>query len=101
MTRVVDASLVVAALVDTGPTGVWAEAYLESEPLAAPHLMLVEAANILRRAILARDISEDVGAVAHADLLALRIDLFPYEPFANRVWALLAELSRPPEPARR
>ena len=93
MTRVVDASVVVAALIDTGPTGTWAEAYLEAGALAAPHLMLVEAANILRRAVVARDISGDIGSIAHADLLALRVDLFPYEPFASRVWDLRENLT--------
>ena len=77
MTHIVDASLVVSALVDAGPTGRWADSFIEGGFLAAPHLMPVEAANILRRAILAGDISEDAASMAYADLLALRVDLFP------------------------
>lgn len=88
MTAVVDASVIVAALVDDGPAGRWAEALVAAEPLAAPHLMPVEAANILRRAALAGDVSDDVAALAHADLVALPTELFPYEPFATRVWEL-------------
>lgn len=88
MTLVVDASTVVAALVDSGSDGIWAEALLESNQLAAPHLMLVEAANILRRAVAARKLSIETAAVAHADLLDLRLSLFPYAPFASRVWEL-------------
>lgn len=88
MTLVVDASLVVAALVDGGPTGGWADALLTTDQLAAPHLMPAEAANILRRAALGGAISADTASLAHADLLALRVDLFPYEPFAARVWEL-------------
>jgi predicted nucleic acid-binding protein len=88
MTVVVDASVIVAGLVDTGPDGAWAESLLESEALAAPHLMPVEVTNILRRAALAGDISVDVASLAHRDLLQLRVELFPYEPFAERVWAL-------------
>ena len=88
MTVVVDASVVVAALVDAGATGTWAENVLQSEPLAAPHLMPVEAANILRRAAIAGDISADLAALAHMDLIALPVELFPYEPFAPRVWEL-------------
>lgn len=88
MTRVVDASLVVSALVDSGPTGKWADSFIEGDFLAAPHLMPVEAANILRRAILAEDISEDAAAMAYADLIALPVELFPFEPFAERVWQL-------------
>ena len=93
MTVVVDASVVVAALVDTGPAGTWAEDILQSEPLAAPHLMPVEAANIVRRAALAGDISADVAALAHMDLTALPVEFFPYEPFAPRVWELHRNLT--------
>ena len=88
MTLVVDASVVVAALIDSGAEGTWAEHLLASESLAAPHLMPVEAANILRLAALAGDISQDSASLAHADLLALPVELFPYEPFALRVWDL-------------
>ncbi len=88
MTVVLDASLVVSALVDSGPEGTWAEGLLAAGSLAAPHLMPVEAANILRRAALAGAITADTASIAHADLLALRVDLFPYAPFAERVWDL-------------
>ncbi len=93
MTLVVDSSAVVSALVDDGPDGRWAESLLVSEPLAAPHLMPVEAANILRRAVLARELSDDVASLAHADLLQLRVDLFAYESFAERVWDLRGSLT--------
>ena len=88
MTLVVDAGLVVAALLDSGPDGTWAEEQLAADHLAAPHLMPVEAANVLRRAALAGEVSEDTASMAYADLLALRVELFPYEPFASRVWDL-------------
>jgi predicted nucleic acid-binding protein len=88
MTLVVDASVVVAALLDSGAEGTWAEQVIASEDLAAPHLMPVEAANILRLAAQAGDISQDVASLAHTDLLALPVGLFPYEPFAPRVWEL-------------
>ena len=88
MTIVVDASVVVAALIDGGPDGVWAEQILSNEPLVAPHLMPVEAANILRRSILVGDIGEEIASIAHKDLLDWRIELFPYEPFAERIWSL-------------
>lgn len=88
MTLVVDASAVVAALIDDGPDGRWAEKVISREPLVAPHLMHAEAANLLRRAALAGQLSQDMAAVAHDDLLTLRVELFPYEPFAQRVWQL-------------
>lgn len=93
MTLVADASVVAAALVDSGPDGRWAEGVLMSDHLAAPHLMPVEVANILRRALLAREISDDTASLAHADLLALNVELVPYEPFAERVWGLRANVT--------
>ena len=86
MTIVVDASVVVSALIDGGREGEWAEEVLSSDFLAAPHLMPVEAANILRRAALAREVTGDAATLAHADLVALRVELFPYEAFATRIW---------------
>src|SRR5947207_8656263 len=85
VTIVADASVVVAALVDSGPDGTWADELLHSDHLGAPHLMPAEVANLLRRAVLADKISDDTAALAHADLLALRVELFPYEPFGKRV----------------
>lgn len=93
MTLVVDASLVTAALVDSGADGAWAEEVLARGDLAAPHLMPVEVANILRRATLAGGLSDDAAALAHADLLALRVALFPYTPFADRAWELRTNLT--------
>ena len=93
MSLVADAGFVVAALVDGGTDGLWAEELLAGTDLAAPHLMPVEAANILRRAALIEEISQDVAALAHADLLELRITLFPYAPFAQRVWELRGNLT--------
>jgi predicted nucleic acid-binding protein len=93
LTVVVDASAVVAALVDSGPIGSWAEAVVAAEDLAAPHLMPVEAANVLRRSVAADRLSADAAALAHADLLALPVVLFPYAPFGTRVWELHANLT--------
>jgi predicted nucleic acid-binding protein len=90
---VVDASVVVAALSDNGPEGVWAEQILSTNDLAAPHLMLVEAANVLRLAALAGDLSQDGASLAYADLLSLPVELYPYEPFALRVWELRANVT--------
>ncbi|HEY5675607.1 MAG TPA: type II toxin-antitoxin system VapC family toxin [Myxococcales bacterium] len=85
---VVDGSLVVAALIDAGREGTWADGLLGSDALAAPHLMPVEVANILRRAVASGELTADTASMAHADLLALRIDLYPYGPFSPRVWEL-------------
>lgn len=88
MTLIIDASMVVAALVDSGRDGRWAEALLVSDSLTAPHLLTAEASNILRRSALAGAISPEQASLAHADLLDLRVELFPYAPFASRIWEL-------------
>jgi predicted nucleic acid-binding protein len=53
-----DASVVVAGLASADATGEWAESVLAGEPLAAPHLMPVEAASILRRNAVEAELGE-------------------------------------------
>ena len=93
MTIVVDASLVVAALVDSGHEGQWAERTIAEQSLAAPELVLVEASNILRRLERADEISSLEATASHADLLQLDVELVPFAPFARRVWALRNNLT--------
>jgi predicted nucleic acid-binding protein len=90
---VVDASVLVAALVDGGPDGEWAAAALADHELAAPHFMPVETANILHRAVLAGDITMDASSLAHGDLLDLRVELWPHAPLAERCWQLRENVS--------
>jgi predicted nucleic acid-binding protein len=51
-------------------------------------MMTAEAANILRRSAAAGAISAQQAALAHADLLDLRVEFFPYTTFAARIWEL-------------
>ena len=88
MTVVVDSTLMVAALVDSGPDGRWAESVVGENALAAPELVLVEATNILRRLERRREISRIEANGAMRDLLRRDIELFPFGPFADRVWEL-------------
>ena len=90
MTTVVDASVLVAALVDSGPDGIWAESVIAQGSLVGPELALAEASNILRRLELARTITRSEATGAHNDLLRLDLELFP---FAHRVWALRDNLT--------
>jgi predicted nucleic acid-binding protein len=93
VTVVVDSSVVVAALVADGAVGEWASSLLASQDLAAPHLLPVEVANVLRRAARSGDITGDVAVLAHADLLELNVELFAYGPFGPRVWELRDSLT--------
>lgn len=88
MSVVVDASLLVAALTDSGSDGLWAEEIVALDGLVAPQLVLVEATNILRRIERSRELSSPEAAMARQDLMRLAIDLLPFEPFADRVWTL-------------
>jgi len=88
MTIVIDASVIVAALVDTGRDGIWAESLIASETLVAPELAMVEATNILRRLELTKELSPVESGLAQKDLIRMEIQLFPFHPFAERVWAL-------------
>ncbi len=90
---VVDASVVVAAQVSNGPDGIWAERILAQDDLLAPHLMPAEAANIIRRLELRREISSDVASLSHEDLLTLAVHLIPYEVFAARAWELRSNVT--------
>lgn len=90
---VCDASALVALLVDGGPAGQWATDNLRGADLLAPHLAPYETANILRRHQLASLISVDQAAQAHADLLDLPIELWPYDLLAPRAWELRANVS--------
>lgn len=93
MTKAVDASVLVAALVDLGPEGAWSEQTVAEGSLIAPELVLVEASNVLRRLERSREISEIEAALANASLLRLELDLFPFAPFAERVWELRKNLT--------
>jgi len=89
-----DASVLIAMLVDGGTAGQWAtRALTDAGDLLAPHLALFEAANILRRLQLAKLITTEQAAQAHADLLELPIELWPYELLAPRAWQLRMNLS--------
>jgi predicted nucleic acid-binding protein len=85
---VVDSSVLVAALVDSGARGSWAEGILASGSLHAPELVRVEATNILRRLERAKHVTTPEANAAHDDLVQLHLELFPFDPFAERVWEL-------------
>ena len=65
---------------------------LAGAELAAPIPVLFGAANVIRRHELAGLVSADQAAQAHADLLGLAIEQWPYELLAARVWAVRANL---------
>lgn len=90
---VCDASAVVAVLLDAGPDGRWATEALIGADLAAPSLVFFEVANIIRRHELPSLITADQAIQAHADLLDLAIEQWPYNLLAPRAWQLRRNLT--------
>jgi len=93
VTIVVDASVLVAALVEEGSDRRWAQSTLAEGNLAAPELALVEATDVLRQMEYRQQISRVEATFAHADLLQLDLELYPFAPFAERVWELRGNVS--------
>ena len=85
---VCDASAVVTVLLDSGSAGEWLARRLATAELYAPALLPFECSNVIRRHELGGLISSDQAAQAHADLLDLPVELFPYVSVAHRVWQL-------------
>jgi predicted nucleic acid-binding protein len=88
LSAVVDASVLVAALVDSGPHGEWAEGVVATGSLHAPELARVEATNILRRLERAKELTTPEANAAYEDLMQLNMELFSFDPFADRIWEL-------------
>lgn len=59
----------------------------------APQLVSFECANIIRRLELAGLVSADQAAQAHAELVDLDVEHWPYGLLASRVWELRRNLS--------
>jgi predicted nucleic acid-binding protein len=90
---VCDASVIVAALLDSGPDGQWAVARLTGVDVHAPSLLHYECANVIRRLELCGTVGADQAALAYANLLELNITMWPYEVLGGRVWQLRRNLT--------
>jgi predicted nucleic acid-binding protein len=88
LSAVVDASVMVAALLDAGRNGAWAEEVLAAGPVYSPELVWAETTNILRRLEGANQIATAEANAAQEELMQLDLETFPSEPFAPRIWQL-------------
>lgn len=88
MTLVVDSSVVVAALTDTGPYGTWASTRLLEPELTAPQHLPIETAAALFRLERRGLIDADIGRAAMHEVANLPISLLPFSLLAERVWDL-------------
>ena len=90
---VLDASALVALLIDAGGDGEWVASTIGSAQIAAPELALFETANVLRRRQLTGDLEPVEATLAHSDLLTLPLQLWPYAAISERAWELRGSLS--------
>ena len=88
MSAVVDSSLVIAAILDTGAKGAWSEGILERGGLYAPQILRVETTNVLRRLERSKGINGQKANAAVEDLIDLEVELHAFKPFAERIWEL-------------
>ncbi len=91
---VVDASALVELLLDTDDAGAVAARLFDSgDSLAAPHLIDVETAHVLRRNARAGTIDHRRGRGAIDDLADMPIRRYPHEILLPRVWELQHNLT--------
>ena len=93
MSVVIDASTLVAGLIDRGARGEWARQLIGSKPLLAPHLLPAEFTSGLRRLAAGKVVTPGAARSALAEMSALRVEFYPFEPFAERVWELRDNLT--------
>jgi predicted nucleic acid-binding protein len=90
---VVDASVLAPAVADAGPDGDACRARLKGHDLAAPDLLRVEVASVLRRQLAHGALSARQAANAIDDLLQLPVEIYPTTPLLWRTWQLRDNLT--------
>jgi predicted nucleic acid-binding protein len=78
---------------DRRRAGDWVGSTTAGTVLTAPELALFEAANILRRHQVTGALTSLEATLAHDDLQALPVQLWPYLPLAERAWGLPAKVT--------
>ena len=86
---VVDASMVVSALLVDGPEGEAARQAMRSEAAHAPHLLDVEVTSAVRRWVLAGRLGVEEARSSIRDLADLAVTRHGHEPLLDRVLELL------------
>lgn len=88
-----DASVLAAALADDGRDGDQARARLRGERLAAPEIIDLEVASVLRRRAATGHLDEQRCRLALKDLVALPIRRAAHRPLLARCWELRHDLT--------
>lgn len=90
---VVDASILVTAVADDGADGIFIRDRLRGEDLAAPELIDLEVASVLRRLTLAGRLTTERAADALADLSDFAIKRASHRPLLARCWDLRTNMT--------
>ncbi len=90
---VVDASVLVVALADDDQDGDAARARLRGESLAAPELVDLEVASVLRRQARRGALDDRRARLALADLVDLPLQRAQHRPLLTRCWELRETLT--------
>jgi predicted nucleic acid-binding protein len=90
---VVDASVLTTALVDDGVDGDHARRRLRGQVLAAPELIDLEVASVLRRLSGSGDVPVRRAELALADLVALPLRRAAHRCLLSRCWSLRANVT--------
>ncbi len=93
MTRIPDASVMMAALVDSGTSGAASRLALAGEDLIAPALLDTEVTHALRGRVAGGKLDHQVARRALLDLAALPIERFDAVPLLTRMWELRNNLT--------
>jgi predicted nucleic acid-binding protein len=89
----VDASAVVALLVDDAELGSTSRGLYAQHDFAAPDLLPYEATSVLRKLCNLGTVTEGVAQQAWRDLSLIRLSAVPYGDIAARIWDLRDNLS--------
>ena len=90
---VVDSSAFIAAITGERPGGAWVYEQLSNQPFVSTHLMPVEVYNTLRRMEISGELTPADAASARREFSEFTLELYPFAPYAERVWALRRNIS--------
>lgn len=93
MTVVIDAGVALAALLDDDEHTAWAREVMSEGDLAAPELLSVEVAHLLRKSVSQGLLTAHKARDALVDLLDVVDDFYPHGPFVRRIWELHATVT--------
>ena len=89
----VDASAFIAVVTGSQLRGDWVREQLRDQWLLSTHVMPAEVHNALRRMELRGELSPADAMIAREEFFEFNLELYPFAPYADRVWALRRNLT--------